>query len=134
MRTTAFAEAIKAHHLDGSDVIDTDHPNGAGTEVTRALLLRGEPPTAIIYDSDLLAVAGLITAREQGVQVPNQLSIVASDDSPLCIFGQPGITALSRDVVAYGAQPRTLIELVAGGDPSPVVVGPSTLSVARGQG
>jgi len=56
--------------------------------------------------------------------------VVAGDDSPLCLIGQPAITALSRDVAAYGAQTaRTLLDLVEGREPSSVVVDPPTLEI-----
>lgn len=130
VRTGAFTQAMKAHGLDPSDVLDTDYSFEAGAEVTAALLARRRPPTAVIYDNDLMAVAALGVARDLGVSVPGDLSVVAGDDSPLCLIGQPAITALSRDVAAYGAQTaRTLLDLVEGREPSSVVVDPPTLEI-----
>ncbi len=130
VRTSAFAKAMKSHGLDGTDVVDTDYSFEAGAEVTRTLLGRRRPPTAVIYDNDLMAVAALGVARDLGVSVPDDLSVVAGDDSPLCLIGQPPITALSRDVAAYGAQTaRVLIDLVEGRKPDSVVVDPPTREV-----
>jgi len=47
-------------------VLDSDYSFEAGAEVTRSLLGRRWPPTAIIYDNDLMAVAGLGIARDLG--------------------------------------------------------------------
>ena len=42
-------------------------------------------------------------------------SIVAWDDSPLCQLVHPPLTALSRDIPAYGAHAaRRLLEIIAG--------------------
>jgi DNA-binding LacI/PurR family transcriptional regulator len=130
VRTAAFVKAMKGHGLEGSDVLDSDYSFEAGAEVTRTMLRRRWPPTAIIYDNDLMAVAGLGVARDLGFSVPGDLSIVAGDDSPLCLLGQPAITALSRDVAAYGAQTaRTLLDVIAGRTPESLVVDPPSLNI-----
>src|ERR1039458_7375768 len=69
-----------------------------GIEAPRTLLRGKRPPTAIIYDNDVMAVSGLGAAQRMGVQVPADLSIVAWDDSPLCQLVHPPLTALSRDI------------------------------------
>lgn len=135
VRTSAFRAAMKANGLDGSDILDTDYSFEAGAEVTRRLLERPTPPTAVIYDNDLMAVAALGVARDLGASVPGDLSVVAGDDSPLCLIGQPTITALSRDVPAYGAQTaRTLLDAVEGRDPASVVVDPPHLEIRASTG
>lgn len=69
----------------------------------RRLLSSGERPTAIIYDNDVMPIAGLGVAHEMGLSVPRDVSIVAWDDSPLCQLVHPALTALSRDIPGYGA-------------------------------
>jgi DNA-binding LacI/PurR family transcriptional regulator len=82
----------------------TDFSDTEGAAATRALLSAPRPPTAIIYDSDLMAVAGLGVAGELGVPVPAALSIVAFDDSVLTRIVHPALTSLTRDTVALGGQ------------------------------
>ena len=62
-----------------------------------------EPPTAIAFDSDVLAVTGLGVAQQMGFSVPDDVSIVAWDDSLLCQVVHPPLTTMSRDVTDYGA-------------------------------
>lgn len=62
-----------------------------------------------------MAVAGLSVAREMGLTVPNDLSIVAWDDSPLCRLVHPALTALGRDIPAYGAHAARHLLAVIGG-------------------
>ena len=102
-RIEAFRTAMAAHGLDGTTVVDTDYSSEEGARATRALLERADRPTAITLDNDLMAVAALGVARELGLAVPEQLSIVAGDDSNLCLLVHPTLTALSRDVAGYGA-------------------------------
>ena len=61
-----------------------------------------EPPTAIIYESAVLGVTGLSTAQQMGYGVPEDLSIVAWDDSLMCQVVHPPLTAVARDIPAYG--------------------------------
>jgi DNA-binding LacI/PurR family transcriptional regulator len=93
----------------------TDYTGEEGARLTRRLLASAEPPTAIVYDNDIMAVAGLAVAAEMGVPVPERLSIVAWDDSVLCRLVHPPLTAVSLDIPAYGAAvARRLLDLVSG--------------------
>ena len=96
-------------------MVTTDFSSSAGAAATRQLLSSKSPPTAIVYDNDIMAVAGLGTAQEMGVLVPAELSLVSFDDSTLCEVVRPALTARARDVVAYGARAaQALIALVEG--------------------
>ena len=82
---------------------------------------RRHGPTAIVYDNDVMAIAGLGVAQEMGLAVPGDLSIVAFDDSPLCRLVHPPLTALTRDIPAYGAHAaRQLLDVIAGRPAAPV--------------
>ncbi len=115
IRTAAFHEAAARHGLESADVIDTDYTWEAGAWATQRLLSSTPRPTAITYDNDVMATAGLSVARKLGIAVPTQLSIVAGDDSQLCEMVFPALTALSRDITAYGAHTaRILLEQLEG--------------------
>lgn len=59
-----------------------------------------EQPTAIIYDDAVMAIGGLAALAELGLSVPEQVSVLAWDDSVYCQLA--GVSALSHDVAAYG--------------------------------
>ena len=109
-RTKAFQAVCASLGLDNAVTIPADYTGEEGSRATRRLLIGGDRPTAIIYDNDVMAVAGLAVAQEMGLSVPGDLSIVAWDDSPLCSLVHPPLTALSRDIAAYGA--RAALELL----------------------
>ncbi len=114
-RITAFRTAMSERGLSEADVLITDYSWEEGARATRTLLARREPPTAITFDNDLMAVAALGVARELGVSVPGRLSIVAGDDSALCMLVHPALTALSRDIAAFGAHTaKTLLAEIDG--------------------
>ena len=119
IRSRAFTTAMTQHGLTDPEVIITDYSWEDGARATRALLTRPTRPTAIAFDNDIMAVAGLGVAREMGIAVPEQLSLVAGDDSQLCAMLHPALTSLSRDISAYGVHTaRTLLDLIEGKKPS----------------
>ena len=127
-RTRAFAEAGVSEAV----TVWTDYTGEAGARATRELLQRPGKPTAIVYDNDIMAIAGLAVAQELGFAVPADLSIVAWDDSPICGLVHPPLTALTRDIAAHGAHAaRLLLTVIAGGAVESSLDEPARL-IARG--
>jgi DNA-binding LacI/PurR family transcriptional regulator len=104
LRGQAFAEVADRLALDSAVSVATDYSPEQGGQATRRLLSGTPRPTAVIYDNDVMAVAGTSVAHEMAVDVPRDLSIVAWDDSVLCEIVHPPLTVLSRDIMAYGAR------------------------------
>ncbi|ARU50414.1 LacI family transcriptional regulator [Cellulosimicrobium cellulans] len=114
IRDEAFRDEIATLGAEGV-VVRTDYSAVQGAVATRTLLTGVEPPTAIIYDNDVMAVAGLGVASEIGVRVPQDVSMIAWDDSPLCEATFPRLSALSHDVTRYGAHvARRLFDRIEG--------------------
>ncbi|WP_166353340.1 substrate-binding domain-containing protein [Phytoactinopolyspora limicola] len=101
-RVHALESARTRLGLDHVQTVHTDFSDAEGAATTRRLLTARPRPTAIIYDSDVMAVAGLGVAMEMGVPVPDELSIVSFDDSVLTQLMHPALTALSRDTYTLG--------------------------------
>jgi DNA-binding LacI/PurR family transcriptional regulator len=101
-RIRALRDAARRLDLAEANSAPTDFSDAEGAAVTRRLLARRPRPTAIVYDSDIMAVAGLGVAIEMGLSVPDELSIVAFDDSVLARLMHPALTALTRDTFALG--------------------------------
>jgi DNA-binding LacI/PurR family transcriptional regulator len=115
LRGRAFDEVATRLALESAVTQITDYSAEQGAQVTRRLLSAPARPTAILYDNDVMAVAGTSVAHEMAVDVPQDLSIVAWDDSVLCEIVHPALTALKRDIVAYGAHAaERLLELLGG--------------------
>ncbi|WP_310729414.1 LacI family DNA-binding transcriptional regulator [Streptomyces sp. N2A] len=101
--------------------VTTDYSDAEGAEATRRILDDARPPTAIIYDNDVMAVAGASVAAERGIPVPAALSIVAWDDSALCRVTHPRLTALVRDTPGFGRlAAQELLTVLDGGPPRTV--------------
>lgn len=103
IRDQAFTEACRSRALPTPVLISVDEPDQAAT-VTSQLLQVPDRPSAVLYDSDLGAVAGLRAARALGVRVPRALSLIAYDDSLLCEATEPTLSAISYDVHDFGTR------------------------------
>jgi DNA-binding LacI/PurR family transcriptional regulator len=114
-RTDAFHAVVGELGIVGK-VVATDYSPASSARATRRLLSGPEPPSAIIYDSDLLAVTGLGAVLQMGFAVPDEVSIVGWDDSLISQVVHPPLTAITRDIEAYGvAATRQLLAAIEGG-------------------
>ncbi|MFG2222538.1 LacI family DNA-binding transcriptional regulator [Streptomyces sp. NPDC048644] len=118
LRTEADRRGLGPHQVRS---VTTDYSDAEGAEATRRILETAEPPTAIIYDNDVMAVAGASVAAGRGISVPGGLSIVAWDDSALCRVTHPQLTALVRDTPGFGRlAAQELLAVIDGGPPRTV--------------
>ncbi|MFH9249563.1 LacI family DNA-binding transcriptional regulator [Streptomyces lydicus] len=120
LRTEAARRGLDARHVRS---VTTDYSDAEGAEATRRLLDDARPPTAIIYDNDVMAVAGTAVAAGRGIPVPAALSIVAWDDSALCRVTHPRLTALVRDTPGFGRLAAQELLAVLDGGPHRTVQG-----------
>ena len=100
-------------------IVHADFSEQAGRIATRELMQADPPPTVILFDNDLMAVAALSALTELGVAVPDQVSLLAWDDSALCVITHPQLSAMSHDVMGFGAHVgRRLFGLLDGAEPA----------------
>ena len=134
-RRTAWAEALADAGLwgpRGGTWVEADFSAESGAAATRTLLDLPEPPTAIVYANDLMAMAGLSLAVARGFSVPDELSVTGFDDMEISAHLQPSLTTVSTDVVAWGRAAAThLLALIRAQEPPFADLPPARL-VLRG--
>ncbi len=130
VRERAFREAAQRFGVEGSTV-HTDYSAESGARATAGLVTgAGARPTAVVYDNDLMAVAGLSRLSELGLRVPEDVALVAWDDSATCRVTRPALTATGYDLVAFGQLAAdALFSLLDGGPPPPTTSATPTLRV-----
>jgi DNA-binding LacI/PurR family transcriptional regulator len=112
-RSEAFAAAFARSGMSGT-LETTDGAPDAGRAATERMLRSAVPPTALVFDTDLLAVAGLDAVRDLGLRVPDDVSLIAWDGSILCDVVRPRLTSLRRDVVELGrAAARAVLDVAS---------------------
>ncbi|WP_426323532.1 substrate-binding domain-containing protein [Microbacterium sp. E-13] len=101
VRSAAFFEVGAALGIHVQEALG-DYSRRSGARATRELLASAPPPTAIVYDNDLMALGGLEVIEAEGLRVPEDVSVVAWDDSVRCQMSIPPLAALSHDVREIG--------------------------------
>lgn len=130
IRQETFAQECARHGVTAASA-SGDYSRASGGRALRALLEGADRPTAVVVDSDLMALGGLDEAREAGLDVPGELSLLAWDDSAQCQLSEPPLSAVSHDVQVIGMLAgRELLEEIAGGA-SRAISSPGVVIVPR---
>ncbi|GAA1331597.1 LacI family DNA-binding transcriptional regulator [Brachybacterium rhamnosum] len=118
-RDAAF-EAVGAELGVGTVLQDAGYGAEGAARATADLLATEDAPSAIVFDSDEMALAGAHVVLESGRAIPEDVAVVTIEDSPLARSHRPPITAIGRSAVEYGrlAASRLLEVVAARGDRS----------------
>lgn len=73
-----------------------------GRAAAAELLDRSDPPTAIFAANDEMALGTMASARERGILLPDELSIVGFDDIPAAVTCWPPLTTVRQPLSDYG--------------------------------
>jgi DNA-binding LacI/PurR family transcriptional regulator len=99
LRRQAYEAAMQAHSFPYDHfLVVSDEGMEAGYRATHELLTLDEPPTAIFASEDLLAIGAMRAARERGLRIPDQLSIIGFDGLPVTRFTTPRLTTIRQPV------------------------------------
>jgi LacI family transcriptional regulator len=74
----------------------------AAQEAMARLLAVPEPPTAVVATNDVFAVGAMLTCREAGVRIPQDLSVTGVDNTDLGATQTPGLTSVRTPIIDIG--------------------------------
>ncbi len=84
-------------------VIEGDYQQQTGYEATKSLLQSVDPPpTAIFASNDLSAFGAMDAARECGLRIPDDISIIGFDDIPQASLVYPKLTTVRQPLEQMG--------------------------------
>jgi LacI family transcriptional regulator len=103
-RRQGFEDALQEAgiKLPRSLIADGNYTFESGIAATQSLLDVSPRPTAIFASNDDMAAGVLLAARQRGLAVPEQLSIVGFDDQPLASRLWPPMTTVHWPMEAMG--------------------------------
>jgi LacI family transcriptional regulator len=102
-------------------ILPGQYSEEAGHENAYRLLTCSEPPTAIFAGNDEIAVGVMEAARELGIRIPEQLSLVGYDDRPLSALMTPRLTTVHQPFVELGELAvRLLLQRIQGEEVAPI--------------
>lgn len=109
---------------------DFTEAGGAGAALQ---LLRADPDLTAVYVSTLAQGVGVLHAADElGLQVPEDLSVIAYDDMPLAEFLRPSLTTIRMPLAELGgAAVDALIGQLLGNEPQDVLVAGEPVVVVR---
>jgi DNA-binding LacI/PurR family transcriptional regulator len=84
-----------------------------------ALELLDGSATAVYCDDDLLAGGVYLAARERGLRIPDDISVVGFDDLPFAQVFDPPLTTIRIDPEALGGESFAVLEALMAGEPAP---------------
>jgi len=113
-RATGFSQALTQAGIpiDPELFATGDFSFRSALAPTEKLLRLEAPPTAIFASNDDMAAGVIATAMKLGISVPERLSVVGFDDSPIATIVWPHLTTVRQPIADMAA--RALDLLVAG--------------------
>ncbi|WP_410771882.1 LacI family DNA-binding transcriptional regulator [Fontibacillus sp. BL9] len=96
LRLNGYYKAVTDYELpfDPSYIKMGDWERESGYRLTKELLQLPEPPSAILAMNDVMAVGVLQAAKESGVQIPEDLSLIGFDNREFSDYLSPRITTM----------------------------------------
>jgi len=83
------------------------------------LLDAPERPTGVVCDDDVLAGGVYLAARERGLRIPGDVSVVGFDDLPFAQVFEPPLTTIRIDAEALGSESFEVLNALMSGETAP---------------
>jgi LacI family transcriptional regulator len=111
LREHGFRVAMSAAGIavDEALVRNGDYRADSTTAPARELLTMAKRPTAIFAANDLSAIRTMEVARELGLRVPEDVSVIGFDNVPESALATPALTTIDTPLHAMGATALDLL-------------------------
>jgi DNA-binding LacI/PurR family transcriptional regulator len=119
-RLRAWRDELAASGVLSPDVLRGDWTPESGHEAGRRLAARrraGEDVTAVFVANDQMALGLLAAFHEEGLAVPDDVSVVGFDDLPESPYFTPPLTTVRQDFAELGRRGVQLVLSRLGGAP-----------------
>lgn len=118
-RLAGYHSVLFAHGLQNiPDLVrESDLTQEGGYRVACDLLQLSPRPTAIFCFNDLMAIGALRAARELGLRVPEDLSIIGFEDAPFASIVTPALTTIHQPSYEMGRVAVNLLYRLLEGEP-----------------
>lgn len=101
LRLEGYKHALKKHNIPLCQeyIFKTDYSRGQARQAVEKLIQMPERPTAVFVASDSMALEVMAVVKEQGKEVPRDLSIVGFDDNPSSLYGPVALTTIRQPLI-----------------------------------
>ena len=120
-RMQGYLDALQEHNIPVDErLISRGSPDELGGEAAMTeLLSRGQQMTAVVCYNDSMAAGALSVLSDNGVEVPQELSLVGFDDVLISRYLRPRLTTVRYPIIAMATQAAELAIALAKGGPLP---------------
>ena len=86
-----------------------DYSRRSAREAAAHFFALENPPTAIFAASDDMALEIISVAHENGIKVPEDISVIGFDDNPAGLFGSVALTTIKQPLFSMGQEAVNII-------------------------
>ena len=108
-RADGFREELKASDLEPVVEIDGDFLQLTGLETMEQILNEYKEVSAVFFHNDEMALGALLTCRRLGVRVPQDISIIGYDGTPICEYVSPRLTTVQQPLRQLGEHAARIV-------------------------
>jgi LacI family transcriptional regulator len=121
-RLAGYKDALADHNIPVIEdyIVEGDFWEKEAYIATNKLLSLDPLPTAIFASNDLTALGAMVSIREHGLSIPEDISIIGFDDIPQAAYVHPTLTTVRQPLVQMGrAAVNLLLETLDNSDLPP---------------
>ena len=103
-RRSGYLEGMTANDLDDHvTIVGGTYDDTAGTKGVEELLAGDAMPTAIFAGNDVMALSALDRLEDEGLSVPDDVSLVGFDNTSIAAMHHIGLTSVDQPRLVLGA-------------------------------
>ncbi|MDT0647971.1 LacI family DNA-binding transcriptional regulator [Zunongwangia sp. F260] len=105
LRKKGYLDALRKNNLEVTEELILDLKTMSfeeGSDATKTLLNLPQPPDGLFSSNDTAAVSAILTAKEKGIKIPEELAIIGFNDDPMASVVEPALSTVSHPAVKMG--------------------------------
>lgn len=110
-RLQGYRAALNDCQIEAEEslIMEGDFFQPSGYANTARLFAQPDPPTAIFASNDVMAFGAMEAARERGLRIPEDVSIIGFDDTPQAASVHPGLTTVRQPLEEMGKMAASML-------------------------
>lgn len=111
-RAEGFIKGMKKLNLDPRMIVNCEWSVKGGYEAAKHLI-KNEKFTALLCSNEYCAYGAITAMKDEGIKVPNDISVAAFDEGTLAMYTEPSITTIKQPFRSLGEMAvKLLIDII----------------------
>jgi len=110
-RLQGYIQALRRHGIEVNPqyIVRGDFTFEAGVQALNTLMALPKPPDALFCHSDIMALGAMSQAKNRGLKIPRDLSLIGFDDIELSRYSDPQLTTVAQPRFEIGREAMHLL-------------------------